>query len=334
MTKQALATGRSVWTSAEIGGKEGLVRQLDEAQLTAIDGLIAKTSHKPVEEITFAEFRHPAIDGLCAEIAEELTNGRGAAILRGCTPERYSRDELTRAYWGIGLHLGLPMPQTKDGQRIDHLLDLPQTSNMTRRRKQYGNEELLLHTDNPTGEILGLMPLQVAKVGGVNRIASGLAVHNQILREHPDTIDALYKGYPYYRKGRQQAGEPDVTPFNVPVFCAVEGKVSVRYVRDFITLAAEAQGEPVPAKLLQGIDALDEIAAREDIAVRFTLERGEMLFINDLTVLHARTHFEDWPEPERRRHMLRLWMKSPTPRAFAPQMDMFYGGRIDHLAAE
>jgi len=331
MTKRTFASGRGAWTSAEIGGKEGLVRQLHEAQLQALDQLIAPTKAKPVEEIVFDDFRHPALDAFCAEIAEELTTGRGAAIIRGCTPERYSRDELTRAYWGLGLHLGMPMPQTKDGDRIDHLLDSPTNSkDVTRRRKQYGNEELKLHTDNPTGEILGLMPLQVAKTGGVNRIASGLAIHNQILRERPDLINALYEGYPYYRKGRQQAGLPDVTPFNVPVFCEVEGRVSVRYVRHFIELAAEAIGEPVPQKLLEGIDTLDEVAHREEIALRFTLQRGEMLFINDLTVLHARTGFEDWPEPERRRHLLRLWMKSPRPRPFAPQMDMFWGSIINH----
>ena len=33
-----------------------------------------------------------------------------------------------------------------------------------------------------------------------------------------------------------------------------------------------------------------------------------MQFLNSYLTLHSRSEFEDYPEPERRRHLLRLWL--------------------------
>ena len=44
------------------------------------------------------------------------------------------------------------------------------------------------------------------------------------------------------------------------------------------------------------------------LRIEFSLEPGQMLFVNNHWILHNRTAFEDHPEPERRRHYLRLWL--------------------------
>jgi hypothetical protein len=41
--------------------------------------------------------------------------------------------------------------------------------------------------------------------------------------------------------------------------------------------------------------------------------------------LHDRTAFEDWPEPERRRHLLRLWLACPGARELPPAFAARYG---------
>jgi hypothetical protein len=43
-----------------------------------------------------------------------------------------------------------------------------------------------------------------------------------------------------------------------------------------------------------------------------------MQFIHNHQILHDRTAFEDWPEPERRRHLLRLWLCPPEGRSLPP----------------
>ncbi len=332
---RALIPERNAWRSVEdggdINGKEGLSYRLTDAHLAAFDELLPRLRGKPVEDITRGEFDHPAINGFLKQISNEINDGRGVAIVVGM-PARYSDDDLARIYWGIGRHLGAPLPQTAAGDLIDHIRDLTHNpSGRERPRTQYNREELLLHTDNASGEILGLMTLQKAKSGGVGRVASSLAVHNEIFQKRPDLLEPLYRGFPYHRKGRQPPGEPDVAPFNTPVFCNIDGYVSCRYVRNFMTLAAEEMGKPMPAELTEALDFYDDIKTRESTGVHFMLERGEMLFLNNLTCLHARTAFDDYPEMERKRHLLRLWLRAlPRSRPFDPRMDMFYGSNIAH----
>lgn len=322
---------RSVADGGAIAGKEGLAIAFGARQLAAFDGLLASLGDIEPERIARAQFSHPDIDGFLSGVSREIRSGKGVAIM--ALPVRYSDEELARLFWGVGLHLGVALPQTAAGDLIDHIRDLSYNpSGREMRRTQYNNEELYLHTDNASGEILGLMTLQVAKSGGISRVASSLAMHNEILREHPEYMDALYKGFPYHRKGRQPEGEPDVAPFNTPVFCNYDGVVSCRYVRNFINLAAQSMGVALPGNLAAALDYLDAIKKRPSTGISFTLERGEMLFINNLSCMHARTAFEDHDEPARRRHLLRLWMRAlPESRAFDPRMDMFYGSRIDHI---
>jgi hypothetical protein len=52
---------------------------------------------------------------------------------------------------------------------------------------------------------------------------------------------------------------------------------------------------------------------------------GDIQFINNYTVLHSRTEFEDFPEPERRRHLLRLWLTFRQPRPLAEDFPRHLG---------
>jgi hypothetical protein len=36
---------------------------------------------------------------------------------------------------------------------------------------------------------------------------------------------------------------------------------------------------------------------------------GDIQLINNATILHARTAYEDHVEPERKRHLVRLWLR-------------------------
>ncbi len=59
------------------------------------------------------------------------------------------------------------------------------------------------------------------------------------------------------------------------------------------------------------------------IHLPMTFNPGDMQFLHNHQVFHARSEFENWPEPERPRHLLRLWLCAkqgrPLPRAFEPR---------------
>ncbi len=65
-------------------------------------------------------------------------------------------------------------------------------------------------------------------------------------------------------------------------------------------------------------------ALASELSMSFYLQQGDMMFLMNHVALHARSEFEDWPEPERKRHILRLWLTThgerPLPAEFAQQM--------------
>jgi hypothetical protein len=77
---------------------------------------------------------------------------------------------------------------------------------------------------------------------------------------------------------------------------------------------------------LRVLDRFEEISKRPELMLEFTLQPGEMYFLNNYTTLHARTAFEDFEEEDRRRHLLRLWLDAPWMRQVHPHVHLFEGG--------
>lgn len=318
-----LISERSAWRGSALGGKEGLVYQFTEAHLAQMHQLMEETRHLPIDAVTREMFDAPGLTAFLAEVADELANGRGAAILRGLSREKYSEDELTRMFWGIGTHLGVPRPQNYNGNRIDYVTDLG-TENNPLKRRQYGTEELIFHTDGIIGQNLALLSLCKSKSGGLSKLCSGLAIHNEFLRKRPDLLELLYEGFPYDRKGKQRPGMSQISPYPVPVFSRIDGIVSVQYIRDYMLTAGETIG--MPALFREALDTFDAFANDPDMNVTFMLEPGEIEILNNRAVLHSRTQFEDYPEPERRRRLVRLWMDVPDGRPYKATMDYLERG--------
>jgi len=310
---------RLAWKGSLIGGKAGLVYDFSADHLAAMERLLAATRHLPLDAVTREMFDEPALNAFLHAVADELAHGRGAVILRGLPRASYTDDELTRIYWGICTHLGVARPQKHDGDRIDHIRDTPQDNPLGRR--QYNTEELVFHTDDVIGQNLALLSLCKSKSGGLSRIVSALAIHNEIARHHPDLLAPLYEGFYYHRKGKQRAGDPLISPYKVPVFSCIDGLVTVQYIRDYMDKAVPLVPGGMPARTRAALDLFDSLTRDPAMNVAFMLEPGEIEIVNNRVVLHARTEFEDHPEPHRKRHLVRLWMDVPDGRPYRPEMD-------------
>lgn len=304
----------AAWTSAGIGGKDGLVYTLSDSQLAAIDRLLARTHHLAPQEVTRADFDHPEVNSMLAELLYIIQKGRGAVIVAGVTRDRYSEEQFERIYWGFGTHWGEAATQSAFGDRLGRVTFVPVGPDNPADRGYKGKDELFLHTDNH--EIVGLMCVQKAISGGWSILASSQAVHNEIQRQRPDLLGALYEGY--YMATREAAtSEKPVTDDKIPVFSCVDGVVSCLYNREFFNRAAGIKGD-MPPDFAEAMALFNDIADRPDIHARFMLEPGEMMFINNYTVLHARTPFEDLSE--HKRSLLRLWV---TPQDGRPVNDIY-----------
>jgi hypothetical protein len=302
----------AAWTNHSIGGKPGLTRNLTSAELAAFDTVLARTRHRLPQAATRDDFDHPEINALTAWLDETIREGRGAVLLTGLSRETHSEEDMQRIYWGIGTHLGDAATQSMLGDRLGHV---QRVEDDPVARGYRSNHELAPHTDSY--RIVGLMCLQRAESGGLSRIVSSLAIHNEILATRPDLLEPLYDGY-YYAIAEAQFSNRPVTDFKIPVFCCINGVVSCGYARSFIERAAELRSEILPAKFVEALDYFDKIAERGDIAAEFMLEPGEMLLWHNFQMLHARQAYQD--SPDRTRHLLRLWLRIDNDRPIASEI--------------
>lgn len=264
-----------------------------------------------------------AFDGdLAARFAaalEEVRLRRGFVVLRGL-PLEVSRDQFIAAVWGIGLCFGGPLSQSAEGELIGHVLDASREDSTPRMFRS--NLELRLHTDWTA--MLSLACWHRSRSGGSSVITSSITVHDAIATEAPHLLEPLYRGFHYHRLGEEAPGEDAATPYRIPVFAFRDGQMSCRYQRAGIAAGQRALGIPLSNLELEAMNRFDEVARAPENRLAFDLERGDMVIVNNYTVMHARTAFEEFPEPEKRRHLVRLWLDAEGFRAL-PEHFMLFG---------
>lgn len=303
----------SAWRVSDIGGKDRVTLRLSEAQLRAIEELLAKTANLAPQHVTREQFSHPELDGFLAGVKQEIMEGRGFLVIAGITHDRFTEDQFERIYWGFGTHWGHAVVQSPRGDRLGHVrYEAPTVERAT--RAYTSANELYPHAD--ANEIVGLMCVQKAKSGGVSSLMSSITAHNIILNERPDLLEPLYEGYQFTTREALHRGQK-LTPYKVPVYCCIDGKISCYYNRAYIYRAEEFTGK-LPEKLVEAMRYLDSVLAREDVCMSFQLEPGEIVLFHNFTVLHSRTAFEDHDDPALKRHLLRLWLDVPNGRPMIP----------------
>jgi alpha-ketoglutarate-dependent taurine dioxygenase len=285
---------------------------LSQRCLTSLDQTIHRLRQQPRQTTELC-----ATDEPCAAFADEflpvrtaLETGRGFAVLRGLPRDRYSPLEMQACYWLVGGLLGQPVEQNVQGTL---LYDVRDTGQDVRYGARFSvtNAESTFHTDNSFGsgiaDYVGLLCLQAAKTGGLSQLVSGYSVHNELLAHYPDFLEVLYQPVHIDRRGGVRPGETPTA--QEPVLSWGEGGLMYRYLRFWIESGHDRVGQPLSTAQRKALDALDEVLNNPALRVEFALAPGDMYFINNRWILHNRTAFEDYTEPEQRRHLVRLWLR-------------------------
>ncbi len=272
--------------------------------VSAIAALARSGRLARVDGLTRADFPFRRLGERLRRAYEEVRAGRGFVMLRGLPVQGLTLEEYDAAVWGVGTWFGFPLSQNAQGELISYVIDA--TGIDVTPRMYRSNLELRLHTD--VTAMISLACWQPAQTGGDSFLASAVTIHEEIRRRAPHLLEPLYRGYHYHRLGEEGAGEPPVTPYRMPVFALRNGQLSCRYQRAGIAAGHRALDVPLAETDLQAFDLFDEVARAPENRVAFALGRGDMVVINNYTVLHARTKFAEFPEPERRRRLVRLWL--------------------------
>jgi hypothetical protein len=312
------------WFGRDLTRSGEWLEQLSAAELAEIDAAVsyAQNRHADLLTVTQADFPLPTLAPRLAALAEEIAWGRGFVLLRGLPVADWGRERAAWAYYGLGLHLGDPVPQNAQGHLLGHVKDLGKDPADPRVRIYQTSYRQLFHTDSC--DVVGLLCLQPAKEGGRSAIVSSVSIFREIERRRPDLAAVLQQPFVVDRKGEVPAGKAPTYEMAIVHRCG--GCLTTIYARDFIEAAQHRPEVPrLSPEQIEAMDMMDALANSPEFRLDMDFRPGDMQFLHNHQILHARTAYVDWPEPERRRHLLRLWLSARNGRSLPPVFAERYG---------
>ena len=250
------------------------------------------------------DVRLPVLGPVLDDFRAEVLDGRGFVMLRGLPLAGRSRFQAAAAFWVICSHFGCAVSQNGKGHLLGHVKNLGADIDSPTGRGYNSPSELSFHADSC--DIFGLLCLHTGKSGGQHRICSSITVHNEMLKRRPDLVEELF--FRFYRSRRGELPPGETTPWTrQPVFSITGGYFAARGAGSTMKRAQGMPGVPaLTAAQQEAIGLYHDLSA--EFAMNVDFEPGDISIVNNYAALHARSRYEDWPEPERQRHLLRLWM--------------------------
>ncbi len=319
--RHALIESPADWRSSEIEARSDWIHQLGAEEVGEIEAALAGVKRKGIgiAEVRRETFPLRLFPKLVRQAHQRLENGPGMFLLRGLPVEKHSVEDMRLVYWALGQYLGTAVTQSSKGDVLGDVRDMS-VFNDGRGRGYQSRRKLEFHTDSC--DVVGLLVIRTAKNGGLSKIASSVAIHNEFARTRPDLLEPLYGTFAGYSPGERDGGY-----WTQPVFSTQEGHFSCKTGYVYFRLAAEKFPDEVPSLTPQQIEALEffqDIANRPEMHFSMMFQPGDLQLLNNHVMLHARTDFEDYEEIDRKRHLLRLWLAVPNSRPLSPLMASVY----------
>ena len=302
--------GPGAWRGSDLAGRQDeWTYLLSENEIDELHNAMQRTSDTDFLELDKAAFDLPTLGVALSNIKHELLEGRGFVLIRGVPVENYTLEESARVYWGIGMHLGDARSQNAKGHLLGHVCNLGDHldpfGKPAKARIYQTRDRQLFHTDST--DFVGLMCLQKSKSGGESSITSSITVHDEMYRRDQKLWAEMYKPYWRDRRGEVPPGKTDYYP--MAVFHYYADKLSTIYSRDYIESCFRFPEVPrLTDRQRAALDLFDDLSESNEFRLDMAFEPGDIQFLHNHQILHARAGFEDWPEVERRRHLLRLWL--------------------------
>jgi alpha-ketoglutarate-dependent taurine dioxygenase len=305
-------TGGLVWHGESLPADAGLLHIGPEAaeELETVAALLADNP-LPILALDPRDF---ALDGcrtLMHEARRMLAEAPGFVVLDRLAVERFGKDVSTKLYWLLARLLARPVAQKWDGTMVYSVTDLgkPPGNGV---RPDITNAEQNFHVDNSYNicppDYVALFCLATAMQGGISGLVSFHAAHNEMRRRHPDLLARLYQPFIFDRQREHAPG--DVMVHRAPIFEGRDGVLQGRISKFQIVNGYKLAGEVMDAEGQAALDAFDSIMSEARLRFDFHFQPGQIQIVSNRLLGHKRTGFIDWPEPERKRHLVRLWLRS------------------------
>jgi len=328
----------SAWKAEELRHDPSWIYALTAAEIAEIEAALkaANAAGVPPLEIRPENFPLPTLAKRLREMSHQLEHGRGIALVRGVPVARYDVPDIEKIYFGLSGYLGVVIAQNSKGDHVGHVrnegLKWGEVSNGELVRGYRTNAYMPFHSD-PTDRV-GLFCVQKALEGGLSSIASSMSIYNEILATKPEVLDLLFRGFYYSLRGETGDGIARVTEYRIPVFDHFEGRLSTRYVRKTIEQGATVGNAPLTDEERAALDLIDALAKRDDLRFDMAFEPGDIQYLNNHVAFHSRTGFQDGPQPDQQRFLMRVWLQSADARPLSRPLARPQGERSIFLSRE
>jgi hypothetical protein len=296
----------AAWRGEEMAERDDWRSALAPAEVAELDAALAqaRATGKPTGELEKGDFPLPALSREVARWRAEVDTGRGFHVVSGLPVERWSQADAETVFWCLGLHMGRPGAQNPQGDLLGHVVDTGEDAADPYVRLYRTASDIAYHCD--AADVVGLLCLRAARRGGLSRIVSSVSVYNELLRRRPDLVDRLYEPFALDLRNEDRSGVLRTLP--IPPCCFAAGRLRTFYHSDYFRSAVRHDDVVLTEEEQMLLDLYEEIARDPALRLDMELAPGDIQWLSNHTILHARTAYEDLPEPGRRRHLLRLWL--------------------------
>jgi len=318
-------TGPAAWRGEAMARTDEWIHHLSPRELDELHEALGHVRSRGLDviQVTRGDFPLPTFGATLDAIRGELLHGRGFVLLRGLPVDRYPALDVATIYWGIGTYFGTPRSQNAQGHLLGHVRDVGRDASDPNARVYQTSRRQNYHTDSV--DIVALLCWRKARSGGLSSIISSVTAYNEMLARRPDLVPVMSEPFPTDRRGEVPAGMKGY--FMVPAFNHHAGRLSVIYVRRYIESSQRFPDAPrLTAQQREAMDVFDGILEDPALHLFMDFEPGDVQLLHNHQILHDRTEFVDWPEPERKRHLLRLWLCPPDGRPLPACFSDRYGG--------
>lgn len=312
-------SGPLVWYADDLTERDWL-HPLDATCMTEIESVTRHLRHHQLPTIILNpdDYDMPACRAAMGRVRVGLESGCGFALVDRLPIDTMSKDEAKAVYWLLASMVSRPVAQKMDGTMIYDVHDTGAKAVAgSGVRPDKTNIDLTFHNDNsynnPMPDFVGLLCLKPAKRGGMSRVMSFETAHNAVVERHGDSLARLYEPFIFDRQ--REHSNDDVPTIAEPIFenaGGLKARLGLHQVRN----GYEMTGAPMDDETAKAIAALEDVFSDAALQFHFTMESGQFQFVNNRVIGHSRTEFEDFPEPDARRHLVRLWMRDDGDRAY------------------
>jgi Taurine catabolism dioxygenase TauD, TfdA family len=312
--------GSFAWQAEAFRDYDSWALHVTASDIAEIEAAAAATraAGLDIRRIDRNDFPLPGFAARLGALRQRVLDELGFGYVRGLPVERWDADFRMRVYWGLSRHIGDPVPQNRNGHLIGHVIDIGTAVSEVEKRLTQTNAELSFHVDSC--DVVGLFCLATSMSGGESAIVSGVAVHDEMMRTRPELCAALYGPIPMDRRGEVPAGGQGW--YEMPLFHWHSGSFTgFAPVRQYVDSVRRFPQAPKVSPLLrEALDVFYDLCADPRFCLKIPFRPGDIQYLHNHVVFHARTAYLDHPPPTPKRHLMRMWLSAPDGRELPPAL--------------